>query len=507
MSVAVGPLGRNGELSGSVNTKGKLAAMYSYSKTKGLFGGLSIEGSVILERQDANCTAYGEEHVTSKMLLTGVVPPPPWASSLIETLERSTGDIKGWIQEGDEDVPSPARALSPDGGPAEYAFGGGVSGSATRPKMKNRSSLFAGSADSVRKAFAQPFAGPPKHSFASSNPADEFLDNPKKGVGEASAGILHVDDDYDEPYTSSRVRSTDSPFSELNPSKRSFDRDASPSRGSPEPSLNNPFSRLHLEDDIASSTKPARNSRFSTHFESDFNPLEPKGKTPLGTHQRGSSSISSFTPSVSGNAYASPAWPPPSTLAPTSESTQEDDDPFGIFGDPTPQPSGQALPPSNLNYRSSIGSRGGRSSYERDQPTPPLTNAASSVHSRQSISSPPISPTAVAFSPTFQRHLENWQSQKDRGERTEREVLYHPEITSPKPQRSLGRSLSVKKELRTPVEPGLIRAIVLFDYDAQEVWSPQTFPSLLSYQFSSTEWGSFIQERRCRNYNQEDRHE
>lgn len=38
LSVAVGPLGRNGEVTGSLNTKGKLAAMYSYSKTKGLFG-------------------------------------------------------------------------------------------------------------------------------------------------------------------------------------------------------------------------------------------------------------------------------------------------------------------------------------------------------------------------------------------------------------------------------------------------------------------------------------
>ena len=41
LSIAVGPLGRNAEGSGSINTKGKLAAMYSYSRTKGLFGGMS----------------------------------------------------------------------------------------------------------------------------------------------------------------------------------------------------------------------------------------------------------------------------------------------------------------------------------------------------------------------------------------------------------------------------------------------------------------------------------
>ena len=69
LSIAVGPLGRNGEALGSLNSSGKLAAMYdillrvnfhayclrrySYSKTRGLFGGVSLEGSVIVERQDA----------------------------------------------------------------------------------------------------------------------------------------------------------------------------------------------------------------------------------------------------------------------------------------------------------------------------------------------------------------------------------------------------------------------------------------------------------------------
>jgi lipid-binding SYLF domain-containing protein len=51
LSIALGPLGRNGEALGSVSTSGKVAAMYSYSKTRGLFGGVSLEGSVIVERQ------------------------------------------------------------------------------------------------------------------------------------------------------------------------------------------------------------------------------------------------------------------------------------------------------------------------------------------------------------------------------------------------------------------------------------------------------------------------
>ncbi|KAF7339974.1 DUF500-domain-containing protein [Mycena venus] len=102
MSLALGPLGRNGEAIGSLNTSGKVAAMYSYSKTRGLFGGLSVEGSVIVERQDANVQAYGSQ-VTAKLLLGGGIDPPSWASSLIKTLEACTGlpGNRQWIPESE----------------------------------------------------------------------------------------------------------------------------------------------------------------------------------------------------------------------------------------------------------------------------------------------------------------------------------------------------------------------------------------------------------------------
>ncbi|RDB29690.1 hypothetical protein Hypma_015153 [Hypsizygus marmoreus] len=101
MSIAIGPLGRNGEALGSVSTSGKVAAMYSYSKTRGLFGGLSIEGSVIMERQDANAIAYNSP-VTARLLLGGAVDPPEWASGLIQTLESCTGmpGNRQWVEDG-----------------------------------------------------------------------------------------------------------------------------------------------------------------------------------------------------------------------------------------------------------------------------------------------------------------------------------------------------------------------------------------------------------------------
>jgi len=50
-TIAAGPHGRNME--GDVAVRSP-AAIYTYSKTKGLFAGISIEGSYLVERKDAN---------------------------------------------------------------------------------------------------------------------------------------------------------------------------------------------------------------------------------------------------------------------------------------------------------------------------------------------------------------------------------------------------------------------------------------------------------------------
>ncbi|KAG8906805.1 hypothetical protein FRB99_006072 [Tulasnella sp. 403] len=113
MSLAVGPLGRNGEALGALNTKGKVAAMYSYSKTKGLFGGVSVEGSVIVERQDANAIAYNAD-VTAKQLLSGSILPPHWADGLIQALQAVVGTqlVPGWIDDDQFDSETARPSLS-----------------------------------------------------------------------------------------------------------------------------------------------------------------------------------------------------------------------------------------------------------------------------------------------------------------------------------------------------------------------------------------------------------
>lgn len=89
LSIAVGPLGRNGEAWKSLK-KGHIVSMYSYSRTKGLFSGISLEGSIIAARADANAIAY-QRDVTPKELLNGDITPPRWADFLIQTLTQTIG--------------------------------------------------------------------------------------------------------------------------------------------------------------------------------------------------------------------------------------------------------------------------------------------------------------------------------------------------------------------------------------------------------------------------------
>jgi hypothetical protein len=96
---------------------------YSYSKTRGLFGGVSVEGSVIVERQDANAHAY-RTNVSAKQILSGTVTPPDWAQPLIRTIEACTSPPGGraWVADGRSSHGS------------SYAFGGIASPNAEVPQ-------------------------------------------------------------------------------------------------------------------------------------------------------------------------------------------------------------------------------------------------------------------------------------------------------------------------------------------------------------------------------------
>jgi SH3 domain-containing YSC84-like protein 1 len=84
VSIAAGPVGRNAEAAGAASLKG-VAGVFAYSKTKGLFAGVSLEGSVLIERRDANEKLYNAK-VTARQLLEGSIRPPPAADPLLSVL-------------------------------------------------------------------------------------------------------------------------------------------------------------------------------------------------------------------------------------------------------------------------------------------------------------------------------------------------------------------------------------------------------------------------------------
>jgi SH3 domain-containing YSC84-like protein 1 len=85
-SIAAGPVGRTAEASTTGNMQ---AQMLSYSRSKGVFGGVSLSGASLRVDGDANKNLYGEK-VTPQQIMGGEVPTPDVAKPLIEQLTVAT---------------------------------------------------------------------------------------------------------------------------------------------------------------------------------------------------------------------------------------------------------------------------------------------------------------------------------------------------------------------------------------------------------------------------------
>ncbi|GAA6023907.1 hypothetical protein JCM10207_009270 [Rhodosporidiobolus poonsookiae] len=85
LSAAAGPIGVGGAVNTAILNP---APMFTYSKSKGLFAGMSLEGTALIERKDANAAFYGQQ-LPAVDLLSGKVPPPEAASALYEILEAA----------------------------------------------------------------------------------------------------------------------------------------------------------------------------------------------------------------------------------------------------------------------------------------------------------------------------------------------------------------------------------------------------------------------------------
>jgi lipid-binding SYLF domain-containing protein len=91
-SVAAGPVGRQ---TAAATDIGFNAQVYSYSRAKGLFAGVALDGSALTIDHKSNAAYYGRPGVLASEIIAGSAPPPPETGrDFIATLNQMLGIAK-----------------------------------------------------------------------------------------------------------------------------------------------------------------------------------------------------------------------------------------------------------------------------------------------------------------------------------------------------------------------------------------------------------------------------
>jgi lipid-binding SYLF domain-containing protein len=88
MSAAAGPTGKRAELSTDLKFTTDIV---TYSRTQGLFAGLSLSGASVRARDDWNHSLYGRGYTVQEILLGTQIPVPQVAQGFIQTVAASAG--------------------------------------------------------------------------------------------------------------------------------------------------------------------------------------------------------------------------------------------------------------------------------------------------------------------------------------------------------------------------------------------------------------------------------
>src|SRR5271166_3995343 len=86
-SAAAGPKGRDTSAATDATMR---AEILSYSRARGAFAGISLEGSTLRPDNDANKRLYGKEISAEDIVLKGAAKPPASASTLLRTLNKKS---------------------------------------------------------------------------------------------------------------------------------------------------------------------------------------------------------------------------------------------------------------------------------------------------------------------------------------------------------------------------------------------------------------------------------
>ncbi|KAI1076669.1 DUF500-domain-containing protein [Whalleya microplaca] len=73
VGVAAGPVGAGAAVDAAIGGKGG-RPVWSYIKSRGLFGGVQVDGTVVVQRPDANAAFYGVDRISVDAILRGEVP-------------------------------------------------------------------------------------------------------------------------------------------------------------------------------------------------------------------------------------------------------------------------------------------------------------------------------------------------------------------------------------------------------------------------------------------------
>jgi lipid-binding SYLF domain-containing protein len=113
-SVAAGPVGRHTE--GATDWKLR-AEVLTYSRARGLFAGISFNGAVIKQDEDATGELYGRQ-IDFKTILTGSVAAPQSAEKFLAAVKQSAGSDVAPSNTAVSSTPSSSRPSSPVNPPA-----------------------------------------------------------------------------------------------------------------------------------------------------------------------------------------------------------------------------------------------------------------------------------------------------------------------------------------------------------------------------------------------------
>jgi len=87
VAAAAGPKGRNAAASTDVTMR---AEILSYSRSRGLFAGISLEGSTLRPDNDGNKRLYGKGTTAKDIVINSGIRPPASAQLLLATLNKKS---------------------------------------------------------------------------------------------------------------------------------------------------------------------------------------------------------------------------------------------------------------------------------------------------------------------------------------------------------------------------------------------------------------------------------